>query len=174
MDMNNEYAAALFSLACEQGAELQILDALKRVRGYIVQQPEYLDFLASASIPMQNRLSAVSEAFCSDMPEYVVSFLQILVQHGQIRKCIKHIDAYTQLYNQKNRIIQAQVRSVVPLTQEQIEALCKKLERLSGQKVQLTCVCDDTLLGGMVVYVDGKVLDGSIRHKLSDMKEVMY
>lgn len=170
---SNEYALALFSLARETDSLIEILNALQNVRAVILQEPAYLDFLASPDIPKQARLDAIAQAF-SEFPEYVVSFLQLLTEHGQIRDLINCIDSYIQLYNESNRIAQAEVISAVALTEAQTNALRIKLEKISGCRVQLVCRCDETLLGGLVVRIDGKVLDGSLRRKLSDMKEVMY
>ena len=52
-------------------------------------------------------------------------------------------------------------------------ALRLKLEKQSGRNVLLECSTDSTLLGGIVVEMDGKILDGSIRRRLQEVKEVM-
>ena len=51
--------------------------------------------------------------------------------------------------------------------------LTAQLEKKLGRTIRLTCEMDATLLGGMIVHVDGKVIDGSLRHKLQQIKEVM-
>ena len=59
------------------------------------------------------------------------------------------------------------------LSPEQKTALRLKLEKQSGRNVLLECSTDSTLLGGIVVEMDGKVIDGSVRTRLQDIKEVM-
>jgi F-type H+-transporting ATPase subunit delta len=77
------------------------------------------------------------------------------------------------LYNESKSISWAHVRSAIPLTPEQKTALRLKLEKQSGRNVLLECSTDNTLLGGIVVEMDGKILDGSLRRRLQDVKEVM-
>ena len=67
----------------------------------------------------------------------------------------------------------AQVTSAVPLTESEKQQLAEKLSARFGRTVTLECAVDESLLGGMVVRVDGKVLDGSLRGRLHAVKEVM-
>ena len=67
----------------------------------------------------------------------------------------------------------AEVVSAVPLTEEEIHRLTATLSARMGRTVTLTCTVDESLLGGMVVRVDGKVLDGSLRSRLHAVKDVM-
>ena len=47
------------------------------------------------------------------------------------------------------------------------------MENRIGHRVTLQCSVDPALIGGVRVEVDGKVIDGSIRNKLEQIKEVM-
>ena len=67
----------------------------------------------------------------------------------------------------------ATVTAAAGLTDEEKERLRRALERRSGHSVQLECRVDASLLGGVVVEMDGRVLDGSLRHRLHEIKEVM-
>ena len=67
----------------------------------------------------------------------------------------------------------AEIVSAVPLTEEEQEKLAAVLSARFGRTVTLTCTVDESLMGGLVVRVDGKVLDGSLRSRLHAVKEVM-
>ena len=51
--------------------------------------------------------------------------------------------------------------------------LAAQLTKKLGRTIRLECEVDASIMGGMIVYVDGKVIDGSLRHKLQQIKEVM-
>ena len=59
------------------------------------------------------------------------------------------------------------------LTKAEQAELTEKLGRKLNRTIHLECSVDPSLLGGMVVHVDGKVIDGSLKHKLQEIKEVM-
>ena len=169
-----EYATALFDLAQETDSVQEISDALDTVGAIFEENPEYVDFLSSPNIPKSERIAAIEQAFKGNAPDYVVSFLSLFCERGRIRSLEECISEYKQLCDAANKISVADVSSAVELTEAQQSALKKKLEKICGNAVVLNCQVDSTLLGGMVVYVDGKVIDGSIKHKLHELKEVMH
>ena len=61
----------------------------------------------------------------------------------------------------------------MPLSEAQTVALRQKLAKKLGQKITIQCREDPSLIGGLRVEVDGRVIDGSIRNKLEEIKEVM-
>ena len=63
--------------------------------------------------------------------------------------------------------------SAVALTEGEKTTLIEKLSRKFGRTIHLECAVDPSLLGGLVVNVDGKVIDGSLKHRLQEIKEVM-
>ena len=67
----------------------------------------------------------------------------------------------------------AVVTSAVLLKESETVVLRAKLEKKLGRQVVLQCLVDPELIGGIRVEVDGRVIDGSIRNKLDEIKEVM-
>ena len=65
------------------------------------------------------------------------------------------------------------VTSAVPLTAEEQEKLQAKLNAMAKGTAVIEYRLDSSLIGGLVVELDGKVMDGSLRHRLSEVKEVM-
>ena len=169
-----EYAMALFSLAQETDAVKEISEALDTVSAVMKENPEYEDLLASPNIPKTERVEAVEQAFTGTVPEHVVSFLSLLCERGRIRSLSECISEYRQLCDAANKISVAEVSSAVELTEDEKSALTKKLEKLCGNSVVLNCTVDPSLIGGISVAVDGRVIDGSIRHRLHELKEVMH
>ena len=168
-----EYAAALFMLAGEIGAESEWLTALETVLALFGENPAYVEFLASPGIPKAERTEALDKAFSGHIPEHVVSFVQILCERGHIRTFSECVEEYRALYQAAKAMMPARVTSAVPLTEAEQKRLTQKLEAMSGKTVLAEWAVDATLLGGVVVEMDGKVLDGSLRHRLQDMKDVM-
>ena len=167
----NDYADALFALAQEAGLELT--DDLMTVRQVFVENPAYTDLLSSPGIPLRERTAAIRQALEGAVCPTVCSFVQLLCEHGHIRVLPECIDAYVELDRAAKRRSVAQVTSAVPLTVEEEQQLTEKLSAISGHSVTLECTVDPALLGGVIVHLDGKVLDGSVKRRLRDMKEVI-
>ena len=172
-ETSKSYADALFSLALETNTVFETLMALKEMRNGLYATEGALDLLASPSIPKDERCAVLEKAFGDVQPAHVMSFVGILVQHGHIRELDDCLAAYTQLHDEHSRLSTAYVTSAVELTAEEKAKLTEKLSRKLGRTIHLECAVDPSLLGGLAVNVDGKVIDGSLKHKLQEIKEVM-
>lgn len=171
---SKEYAAALFTLAKEAGLEKEISDALAVVLQAFRDNPDYIELLASPGIPKRERVAAIEQALTDAVPEYAASFIRMLCERGHIRSLESCVKEYERLVQASNHISTAQVISAVPLTEAEKERLRHKLQEISGHSVILECSLDESLMGGLVVQIDGRVLDGSLKHRLHEVKEVMH
>ena len=79
LEISKEYATALFSLAKESDSEQLYAETLSEISELFHNSPEYIDLLASPSIPIGERIHAIDMAFSSRAPEYIVSFLKVLL-----------------------------------------------------------------------------------------------
>ena len=168
-----EYAEALFALAAEENAADEYLQALETVKQVVDENPDYIEFLASPAIALSERINSVEEAFGADMPEYVVSFLKLLCENGKVRTLFGCIDEFSKLAMAFSNRTVAEIYSAVPLNDEQKTGVCKKLEKLTKKSVDPVYIIDESLIGGLKIEVDGKTFDGSIKHRLGEMKDVM-
>ena len=169
----NEYAEALFLLACETKNEDEILGALDLLKDVLNENTEYIDFLSTPSIPLGERLDAISEAFEKTMPEYVVSFIKLLCEKGHIDSIFECIGEYKELYDNSKKVMTAKVTSATELTEEEKNALYEKLKKISQKEIVIDYHLDKDILGGMIIEMDGKVIDASVKSRLKEVKDVI-
>ena len=171
--MCNEYGTALFMLAKENNSENEYAKALDTVLGVFGENPEYMDFMASPGIPKAERLKAIEVSLGDSVPEYVVSFVQLLCERGRIREFEGCVKEYKKLLDASKNVSAAYITSSVELTSAEKAKLKEKLEKMSGHSVILECSEDKSLMGGIVIEMDGKIIDGSIRRRLHEVKDVI-
>ena len=172
-DLRKDYAEALFALAAEQGLEKPYLDALESVDALFTENPEYIELLAAPAVPHGERAGLIEQAFGESLPEQVLSFVQLLTAHGRIRSFPACVEEFRRLYQAAVAMSTAYVTSAVALTEEQKVRLADKLADKFGRRIELVCDVDQSLLGGITVRLDGVVLDGSLRHRLQAVKDVI-
>lgn len=171
---SNEYAQALFVLAQEEGRLKEITDSLDLVSDVFKENPDYLDFLSSPNIAKSERIKAIEDAFSGKVDNYVLYFLSLYCEKGHIRSFDECVAEFKALCDIANKVSVAEVVSAVELTENEKSALKNKLESVCGNSVTLVCSVDSELIGGITVSVDGKIMDGSIRRKLRELKGAMY
>ncbi len=164
------YGQSLYDLASSENLADDILCQMQTVRKLFTENPDYVRLLTEPSIPKKQRLALLDEAFGSDMQPYLLNFLKILVENGMVRDFGGCCRRYTALYNADRGIAQAEVTSAVPLSGQQLERLRAKLEEISGKKIQLQPKVDPSVLGGLRVSLEGKLLDGTVKGRLDDLR----
>lgn len=173
MKTYKEYGEALFALALETDNTDKFKSALDTVCDVFKNDTEYIEFLACYGIPVKERTDALSQVFGDILPEYVLSFLQILCEQGAIKEFFECADVYAGLYAEHNKMTTAVVTSATELDDVQKQNLIRKLEKMCSRNVTLDLKVDKTLLGGLVIELDGKIIDGSLKNKLHKVKEVI-
>ena len=172
-ELSREYARALFSLASEKNCKSEYASYLDSLCQSFSDEPMYLEFLHSPAISTNEKISSITKIFSSIVPEDVLSFVQLMCEKGRINLIFEAAQAYKDLVAQSDKVIDAVITSAVELTEDEKKKLQLKLENKFSSKVNLTFKIDPSLLGGIVVETDGKILDGSIKNRLRDLKEVI-
>ena len=162
-ETSRSYADALFPLAVEAGSVRETLDALKIARDELYHTEGALDLLASPAIHKAHHR----------LPQHVVSLVCVMCANGVIRELDDTVNAFAELHDAAMKLSTARVVSAVALSPVQQAELTAQLTKKLGRTIRLECEVDASIMGGMIVYVDGKVIDGSLRHKLQQIKEVM-
>lgn len=168
-----EYATALFLLAQESGQQAAFADGLTAVNAQFSEQPAYMDMLASPVIPKAQRLQALRNAFGDCLPDEVLVFVQLLCQNGHIRSFSACYHAYMEAYRDMQKVSIAHITSATPLTQEEQATLTQTLCERTDHTVETVFMVDSALLGGITVEMDGLVMDGSLKNRLRELKEVI-
>ena len=106
-------------------------------------------------------------------PDVLLAILRMMISRGHVSALNGMARDYEELARGYRGESLAVVTSAVELKEAETVALRQKLEKKLGRNVTLQCRLDPALIGGVRVEVDGMVIDGSIRNKLEEIKEVM-
>jgi len=172
-ELGKEYASALFMLALEEDRQKEYYDGLEIISTALKAESEYTEFLSCPAVPLAERLSSLESAFGDSVPEAVLSFMQLLCEKGRTVCFFDAVKEYKSLLDSSMRISEVKVTSAVALTEAEKTRLKDKLESTYNRKVNIEYFIDESLLGGLVVDMDGRIMDSSLRRRLRDVKEVI-
>ena len=172
-DAANVYGQALYELARDEGLASRILGELNVLKTSFSQEPGFVQLLAAPSVPKQERCQILDSSLRSQVHPYVLNFLKILTEKGYIRHFIGCCDAFKRQYNQDNGILEVTAVTAGPLSDELRQKLQTKLSAISGKTIDLTCRVDPSTLGGVRLDWDGKQLDGTVRRRLDDIRDIL-
>ena len=170
---SREYAEALFELAVQGGVTKETSEGLETVVSALMQTPDYRALLASPAIAKEERLAALDAAFRGKIPDVLLGVLRMMVSRGHVSAVDGMAKEFEELSRQYQGVSVALVTSAVPLKESEAVALKAQLEKRFARTLDLRCETDPSLIGGIRVEVEGRVIDGSIRNKLEQIKDVM-
>lgn len=164
------YGKSLYDLAVSEDLSDQIMKEMEAVQNLFAEYPDYVRLLLEPSIPKKERLGLLDQAFGDALHPYLLNFLKILTERGILREFRSCEKCYRGLYNETHGITEANVVSAVELDPEWQEKLKKRLEEMSGKQVILHVRTDPQVLGGIRVEMEGRLYDGTVRGRLSDLR----
>ena len=171
--ITNEYASALFALASEKNAKKEYEIALETINSVFDGEPQYIEFLYSPSIEKSIRLDSIDKAFKEIVPEDVLSFVKILCEKGRIKDFCEISDEYKTLVAVSEGVMHATITSAIELTDTEKQKIVSKLEQSYKKEVVAKYFVDSSIIGGIIIDIDGKIIDASIKGRLYDIKEVI-
>lgn len=126
---------------------------------------------AVAAERKQKLLAAVAaSAKASDL---LTRLLTIMGERGRLELLPMVATAYAKMWNAQRGVVAAEAVSATPLDETQTRAVAKALGAATGREVDLQARVDPRLLGGMLVKMEGRTYDGSVRARLLALRRTL-
>ncbi len=117
---------------------------------------------------------AVQNKKDSEVKDAIGNFVKVLISNNDISKADEIIKQFVGIWNKEQGIVEAEVVSAKELDNKIAKLLNNYIVKLSGaEKVLVRQKVDKNILGGVVIKYGDKVLDGSLREKLNELKAEM-
>ena len=164
------YAQAIFQIATESG-KLEEWSRDLETLSIIFQDPDLLEFLDSPQVPAAYKKNAVSEALHKSV-NFIAAQLVLLLGSRNMVNLIPHIGKeYSRILNNHRGIKLAQVFTAIPIEKKQQLKVTRLLENVTGTEIHLESHVDPDMISGLVVRVGDKVIDGSLKTKIHNMRK---
>ena len=170
----NRYATAFFDLAKDGGQIEKVEAELVSLDAAIAGSDDLNAFLRSPVYDRADQMNAVvALAERAGYGPLTANFLKLLAQNRRLFVLVEIIRGFRGLAAQERGEISVEAMSAAAMNDEQIKALRLEIERMVGKAVNLETRVDPNLLGGLVVKIGSKMVDASLKTKLSRLKTVM-
>lgn len=166
-----QYAEAMFDLALDKGRVELWLDQLQAVARALAA-PEIGVALASPAVPENEKFAALRRGLY-DVDPLVLNLLFLLIKRRRVNQVGLIAAEYARLVEQKRGIVLAEVTTAVPLEDRERGLVSERLSRAIGKQVQMRARVDPGILGGLVVRVGDKLINGSVAGRLESLRRQM-
>lgn len=165
-----KYATALFLLARDRKIEETVWADLSALAEVLQKDRRLLKVIAAPQIPDEDKHKLV-RAVLAGAHETVLHFVLFVIDKGRTDNIPRMIEIYGQLLDLARGVVEAEITSAVPLNDGEIARIVERLERISGKKIRHRVQVDPEILGGVVVIIGGEIIDHSVRHDLSRLRD---
>src|SRR6185437_13498420 len=165
------YAAALFELADERHALDEAAGDLRELRAMLQASPDLARLVRSPVLSRAEQGKAIGAlAEQAGLSPLTSDFLAVVARNRRLFAAPAMIEAYLARLAERRGEVTAEVTAAQPLTDAQNNALTEQLRRVVGGRVAVDLRIDPSLIGGMVVKIGSRMVDGSLRSKLQRMR----
>lgn len=129
--------------------------------------------LSDEAIPVERRQGMVEEILGERASPLTAALASFIVGAGRARYLVSIVDKVVELAAEERKHEVAEVRSAHPLDEDQQRRIAEALSNALDKNVEVKVVVDPSVMGGVIARVGDTVIDGSIRHRIEKLREVL-
>jgi F-type H+-transporting ATPase subunit delta len=172
-DRIDGYANALFEVAQVEGSLETVENELFALARALESNDDLRSTLTDEAIPADRRQGIVEDLLGNRASPVTTALVSFVVGSGRARDLPAIIDRLVGRAAQAKNKVVAEVRTAVPLTDDQRTRLADALGKATGKSIEVKAIVDRTVLGGVVAQIGDTVIDGSVRSRLEQLREAI-
>jgi len=170
--LGRRYANALLALAAEQSTVDMVGRDLADFARVWDENKDLRTAFENPSVSLDARRKILREiAETSGMQPLLRDTLLLVSDRGRLSHLPEIAESYEVLAEERSGKVRAEVITATALPQEYFDTLRQTLERVTGRQVVVVSRVDASLIGGVVTRVGDQVFDGSVKHRLDELKQ---
>src|ERR1700674_1217586 len=170
-DRVDVYARALLDIVSAEGHLDDVEDELFRFARIVEGNDDLRMSLSNPGLPLDRRAAIVDELLEHRALPITKAIATFVVGAGRGHDLPAIVDRFVDLAAQTRERTVAEVRSAVALDDGQRQRIADALSRATGKQVEVKVIVDESVLGGIVATIGDTVIDGTVRHRLDQLRE---
>ena len=163
------YAQAVFAIALEQGEPDRWLDDLALLSDAMAND-DFANFLDAPQPTLSQKINLIEETLGDSVSRLALNLISLLASRNSARLTPSITESYQEMLDEYNGIERAEIVSAVTLSDDQQQRIETMLKDIVGKNITATSRVEPHILGGFVARVGDKVIDGSTRTRLDDLR----
>lgn len=168
--VSKTYGEALFEIAMEENKARELMEEIQAVQRTLKENPELDKLLVHPGIPKQEKVQVISNIFKGRVSDELAGFLEIVITKERYNELQAIFEFFINKVKETSKIGVAYVTTAIELGDAQKENVRSKLlQTTKYETMEMHYSVDSSLIGGMVIRINDRVVDSSIRTKLNDL-----
>jgi F-type H+-transporting ATPase subunit delta len=170
-ELTRGYAEALFRVLQAEGELDKVEDELFRFGKLLESNYDLKQALEDQALPPEQRAKVLDALLSDKVTPHTLGLLQFIVNQGHARQLPEILADLSDIAAEARNSAVAEVRTAVPLDEDQRKQLAQALSTATGKRIELKALVDKSVLGGVYAKIGDTVIDGTIRRRLQQLKE---
>lgn len=167
--VGKRYAVALFEAGIDTNKTSIFDQELDYLKSIFAAEPKLLQIFHHPKISKKEKHSLIDELFKDRISGEMVNFLYILIDKRREGHILEIIDSYKELFNKHENIVRVVAITAVPMEEKSKSKLVAMLTNKLDKKIELTNTIDSKILGGVLLKVENKLIDGTVKGQLESI-----
>lgn len=164
------YAEAAFQLAERDGEVDDWRQGLDHA-AEALSSDEVDRVLSNPAISLPERMEVIERILGDRLSVRPLNLVRLLLRRRRLELLPRVAREFARLHDRQLGITEAVVTSAAPLDEQEVGALHDRLVGMTGDRMELTFQVDPSILGGVVVRLGDKLIDGSVRGRLERLRD---
>lgn len=165
------YSLALYTLASNSNQVDQIEAELKVLDSLLKNSRDLEKIMMHPGVSLKVKKKLVENILAHECSPLLKNYLFVIIDKRREEFLNFLYLSYMSVVRQAKGIVLTEVQSTIALTDENIRKLKTNLEKVIGKKIEISTIINPDILGGLVIRFGDKMIDGSLRNKLSKLKK---
>ena len=165
------YAEAFMGFAKDTIGFEKAIEELKALRSNVIRDnPEFLSFLANKEMTFAEKCDFMEKVLDDNFSQEIRYFIKLLIDKGRIN-ILSDVIEYIRINYSYGEQLEVLLKTSTPLDLPLIKRIEDKMSAKLHRKLKFYIDLDGDLLGGVQVTIGNKLIDGSVRKRLDELKE---
>ena len=161
---------ALFELALEEGKLDLLADEVKAVSEIISDNGDLTKLMNHPQIDKEEKVKIIENIFKNRISDELLGLMVMIIEKNHYKHLVSVFDHFTECVKEYKNIGTAYITSAVELSDEQKQAIEKRLlDTTRYVEIEMKFDVDAALIGGMKIRIGDRVVDSSVKTKLEDL-----
>ena len=169
--VSKTYSEALFEVAIEENKIDLFQSEIDFVADSLVEFPEFCELIKSPTISKTEKKQIINEVYKEKISQEMLNFIMIIIDKSRASFIESIRKDFKDKVNSHKGIVNAVATTAIPLSDEDKVRLVQKLSAITGKTIKLTNDVNKDIIGGVMVKIGDKVIDGTLKGKLDNIKD---
>ena len=165
------YAQALIEIGQDEGLLGRMHEELEAIDGLVTESDDFRLIFLSPTIDPEHKHEIMEKLFGDRFCRPIMGFLDVLFRKKREPLLDNIKDQFIRFEDESEGRIRVQVKSAKPMADDLLETLKNRITAASGKSVTLETSVDSKLLGGAVIRVGDRLVDGSLRSRIRKLRK---